>query len=92
LCGRSQNYPNPFNPTTTICYQVPPPGGLVSLVVYDVRGARVKTLLIMDQPPGYHRVTWDGTNSGGTNVASGVYFVQMRAPGFAMTRKLLLLK
>jgi parallel beta-helix repeat protein len=88
----SQNYPNPFNPSTTIKYQVPPPGGRVSMVVYNVMGQRVRTLLNREQPPGYHIVTWDGTSDRGVNIASGVYFVRMEAPGFSMTKKLLLLK
>jgi hypothetical protein len=86
------NYPNPFNPVTAIRFEVPPPGGSVSLVVYNVLGQRVKTLLQQSQPPGYHIVVWDGTNDGGGNVATGMYFLRMEAPGFVETRKMLLIK
>jgi hypothetical protein len=87
-----QNYPNPFNPTTTINYDVPPPGGHVSIAIYNVRGQRVATLVDSNEVPGYHKVTWDGLNSTGDNVATGVYFMQMKATGFVETSKLLLLK
>jgi len=88
----AQNFPNPFNPTTTIRYDVPAPGGLVRIVVYNVKGQRVTTLVDSHELPGYHKVTWDGTNRTGNNVASGVYFIQMKAGGFVKTKKLLLLK
>jgi hypothetical protein len=87
-----QNFPNPFNPTTTLRYDVPPPGGRVSIVVFNVRGQRVATVVDGIKPPGYHRVTWDGANDHGIKVASGVYFVQMRAPRYSQTKKLVLLK
>ena len=87
-----QNYPNPFNPTTTIDYQVPPPGGHVVIAVYNVRGQRVATLVDSREAPGYRSVTWDGRNLRGNSVASGVYFLQMKAPGFVKTKKLILLK
>jgi hypothetical protein len=86
------NYPNPFNPVTALRFEVPPPGGTVSLVVYNVLGQRVKTLLKERQPPGYHIVVWDGTNDRGGNVATGVYFLRMEAPGFVKVRKMLLIK
>jgi hypothetical protein len=87
-----QNYPNPFNPTTTIDYQVPAPGGPVSISIYNVRGQRVATIVDATKPPGYHKVTWDGRNARGISVASGVYFIQMKATGFVKTKKLLMLK
>ena len=88
----AQNFPNPFNPTTTIRYDVPAPGGSVSVIVYNVRGQRVATLVNSYKQPGYHRLTWDGANDRGAKVASGVYFVQMRATGYLQTKKLVLLK
>jgi parallel beta-helix repeat protein len=87
-----QNYPNPFNPTTSIQYQVPPPGGRVSLSIYNVKGQRIMTLVDSHKVPGYHSVEWSGINTKGSSVASGVYFIQMKAPGFVKTKKLLLLK
>jgi hypothetical protein len=74
-----QNYPNPFNPSTKIEYRLPEagPGGgktRVSLVVYDVRGARVRVLVGGEQGSGKHVVEWDGRNEAGEAVGSGVYF------------------
>jgi parallel beta-helix repeat protein len=88
----SQNFPNPFNPTTTLRYQVPPPGGQVSIMIYNVRGQLVSTLVDSHVPAGFHSVKWNGVNDRGGPVASGVYFVQMKAPSYLMTKKLLLLK
>jgi hypothetical protein len=91
-----QNYPNPFNPTTRIEYRVPEtgPGGKtdVSLVVYDVRGAKVRVLASGEQATGKHVVEWDGRNDAGSPVGSGVYFYRMRTPGFSDVRKMVLLK
>ncbi len=86
------NSPNPFNPVTTIRYEVPAPGGLVQLRVYNVRGQLVRALVNGNTPPGYHSVTWDGANERGTNVSSGVYFLEMLAPHFRSTIKLVMLK
>jgi flagellar hook assembly protein FlgD len=90
--GLSENYPNPFNPITTIAYQVPPPGGMVSIQVYNVLGQRVATLVDEQVAPGFYTTMWTGINSRGNQVSSGMYFVQMRAQNFVQTRKLLLLK
>jgi hypothetical protein len=89
----SQNYPNPFNPTTTIRYLVPD-GGVqqVRLVVYDVRGARVRTLVDREQRGGSYAVDWDGRNDQGQAVGSGVYFYRLVERNYTQTRKMLLLK
>ena len=84
--------PNPFNPTTTIRFDVPPPGGHVSIVVYDVSGARVCALVDGRRTPGTHGAVWDGRDDRGNPVASGVYFVRMSADTFARTNKVVLLK
>ncbi|MDH4035875.1 MAG: C25 family cysteine peptidase [Candidatus Krumholzibacteria bacterium] len=88
-----QNYPNPFNPVTTIEYWVP--GGSrnrVSLVIYDVRGARVRTLVDREKAAGRYAAQWDGRNDAGAPVSSGVYFYRMVAGGFENTRRMVLLK
>ena len=95
--GLAQNFPNPFNPSTKIEYWVPGDGGAagaapVSLVIYDVRGARVRTLVDTRQPSGRYRVEWDGRDSAGTPVGSGVYFYRLATSHFSGTRKMLLLK
>ncbi len=89
-----QNYPNPFNPTTTIEYWVPGGSGktAVSVVIYDVRGARVRTLVEGAEPAGRYTATWDGRTDAGAPASSGIYFYRMTAPGFADVRKMVLLK
>ena len=91
-----QNYPNPFNPVTRIEYWVPGGAGAarsaVNLVIYDVRGARVRTLVDGEKTSGRYAVDWDGRNDSGAPVSSGVYFYRMTADRFADTRKMLLIK
>jgi flagellar hook assembly protein FlgD len=84
--------PNPFNPETTIPYDVPAGGGLVAINVYDVAGRKVATLMNEHSAAGRHMVRWQGRDSRGASVASGIYFVQMKSPGLVMTKKIVLLK
>jgi parallel beta-helix repeat protein len=84
--------PNPFNPITTIRFDVPASGTRVAIVVYDVTGRRVRTLVNEPQPAGRQSVVWDGRDDRGRGVASGVYFYRMTAGSFVQTRKMLLLK
>ena len=81
-----QNYPNPFNPVTTIGYALPK-SGEVTLIVYNLRGKEIASLVDGKQPAGNHEVTWDASN-----VASGIYFYQLQAGDFVQTRKMVLLK
>ena len=87
----SKNYPNPFNPTTTIPYELKE-DGLISMVVYDLNGAEVKTLVSENVSAGSYQVVWNGLNNTGQNVASGRYIVKMSAPGFSDTITMTLLK
>jgi hypothetical protein len=87
-----QNHPNPFNPNTTIDYSVPVGGGNVSLKIYDVSGRLVRTLVNGHRPAGNWNATWDGKDSRGMNVATGIYFYQLKAIGFSETRKMVLMK
>ncbi|MDH3215877.1 MAG: T9SS type A sorting domain-containing protein [Candidatus Krumholzibacteria bacterium] len=84
--------PNPFNPSTVIRYDVRGRGANVRIVVYDVTGRRVATLVDGQQSAGEKRVSWDGRNDRGAEVASGVYFYRMTTGEFSLTRKMLLLK
>ncbi len=89
----AQNYPNPFNPTTTITFELPSGRGHhVVLSVYDVTGARVRTLVDSSMQGGRHVITWDGRNHAGSPVGTGVYFYRLIADGHAETRKMVLLK
>ena len=88
-----QNHPNPFNPATTIGFDLPSGRShRVSLSIYDVTGARVRTLVDGELPGGRHHATWDGRNQSGSPVGSGVYFYRLAASGRSETRKMVLLK
>jgi hypothetical protein len=86
-----QNYPNPFNPSTTISFTLAAPG-MTRLDVYDVNGRLVSTLVRGFQPAGRSEVKWNGTNSSGNPVASGVYFYRLVAGAAIETRRMVLLK
>ena len=80
----SQNYPNPFNPTTTIKYYIPN-SVVVKLIIYDLLGKEVKTLVNDFQQRGEHSIKFDGSS-----LSSGVYFYCLRAGDFMQTKKLML--
>lgn len=87
----AQNYPNPFNPTTQISFDLPVSSN-VELVVFNVLGQEVKTLVNEEMPAGTHLVTWDGRNASGSSVASGLYFYRISADKFSASKKMLLMK
>jgi len=86
-----QNYPNPFNPTTTIRFTLSEPSDVL-LAVYDVSGALVRVLERGAKPSGTFETEWDGRNTSGAEVTSGVYFYRLTAGSFSETRKMVLLK
>jgi hypothetical protein len=86
-----QNRPNPFNPATQIFYRVPA-AGPVKLAVYDVRGRLVATLVDGISQPGVFDAWWDGTDTSGLRVGSGVYFYRLESGAFKETRKMVLLQ
>jgi hypothetical protein len=88
--GLSQNYPNPFNASTTIRFALPTDSD-VSLRIYNVAGQLVREYK-QHMNTGYRSITWDGTNTKGEVVASGVYFYKLQAADFAKTLKMTLLK
>ena len=90
------NYPNPFNPETWIPYQLAIPAD-VTLTIYSVEGALVRTLSLGHLPAGLYQnrsraAYWDGRNRMGEPVASGLYFYTLTAGEFTATRKLLIRK
>ena len=85
----SQNYPNPFNPETTIQYHLPG-AGTVRLLLYNLSGQLVRTLMDGERPAGSYSVMWDGTDDAGRDVASGVYVCRMTAGEYRSVRKMLL--
>ena len=86
-----QNYPNPFNPVTRIKYDIPPSKGargmMTKLIIYDVLGKEVQTLVNQQLSPGTYEVEWDGSNH-----PSGVYFYKLSAGDFSETGKAILIK
>lgn len=87
----SPNYPNPFNSTTAIRFELPGTGR-VRLVLYNVLGQRVRTLVDAKHDAGTYAVRWDGKNGAGQEVASGVYIGRLEAGGSVSVRKLVLLR
>ncbi len=86
------NFPNPFNPTTSIDYDVPQ-AAPVELVIYDVLGQKVKTLVDDgDHHAGFHTAVWDGTDAHNRPVGNGLYFYRLTADRFHSVGKMMLLK
>lgn len=81
-----QNYPNPFNPITTIKFQIPK-RDFVTLVVYDVLGSEITTLVNEEKPAGKHEVEFNAEN-----LSSGICFYQLKAGKYINTKKMILLK
>ena len=86
-----RTYPNPFNPTTTINYQLPEENP-VELTIYNIKGQKVKTLVNEVLPVGEHSAIWNGKDSNGNQVSSGVYFYKMKAEKYSSTKKMILMK
>ena len=85
------NYPNPFNPSTKIAFDIPE-NTQVKLIVWDIVGKRIRTLVNESVSPGNHEVVWDGKNDYGVKVSGGVYLYSIETRAFRKTRKMLLLK
>ena len=87
-----ENFPNPFNPETQIRFSI---GGeeSVKLIIYDMMGRQVQTLIDGDSfSSGYHVVNWNGLDSKGQKVPSGVYIYRIKAGTFIADKKMLLVK
>lgn len=82
----SQNYPNPFNPSTTIIYSIKN-DGIVNLIVYDIQGNELATLVNSEKPSGVYEIEWNASN-----LPSGIYFYQLKTKEYIDTKKMLLLK
>jgi len=84
--------PNPLAGNTRIRYEVPAPGGHVSLELFDVTGRLVRSLVDAPKAPGSHVAEWDGRNRAGVQVGAGVYFYVLGAPGFSARHSMTRLK
>ncbi|HOI01299.1 MAG TPA: C25 family cysteine peptidase [Candidatus Cloacimonas acidaminovorans] len=84
-------YPNPFNPTTTISFSIKEKAP-VELVIYNILGQKVRTLVNQPLEPGEHSIVWNGTDNKGRSVASGIYFYRMKAGNYSETKKMVLKK
>ena len=86
-----ENYPNPFNPQTSIRY-ILASSGIATLQVYSLSGQKLVDLASGDQDAGIHQVVWDGTDSTGRRLSSGVYICRLQGDGFEESRKMTLLR
>jgi hypothetical protein len=86
-----QNYPNPFNPATNIRYQIRAEArsqeSEVRIIVFDILGKEVVTLVNQKQKPGYYEVSFDGSK-----LSSGIYFYRLQAGEFVNTKRMILVK
>ena len=87
-----QNFPNPFNPTTTISFSVPECETNTQLVVFNVKGQKVKSLINGVLPSDKYSVVWDGKDETGNNVSSGIYFYKLTNADYVSTKKMMLMK
>ena len=84
-------YPNPFNPVTSLRYDLPN-DGLVNIIIYDMMGRIVKTLVNGSQTAGFKSVQWNATNDRNEPVSAGLYLYTIQAGEFRQTKKMILLK
>jgi len=87
----AQNYPNPFNPTTQIQFSIPERSN-VTLTVYDITGREVTQLVNESLGGGTYTATWDGRNTNGQLVSSGVYIYRIQADSFVQTKRMVFIK
>jgi predicted MPP superfamily phosphohydrolase len=85
------NYPNPFNPSTKISYHLPQ-SGPVKIVIYDVLGRIVTSMLDAAKEKGYHTIDWNAKDDHGHDVPSGIYIAQIQSGRFTTNTKMILLR
>ena len=86
-----QTRPNPFNGSTTIRFALNENGD-INLAIFDLLGRKVKQLQSGILPAGEHSFTWNGTDDGGANVTSGIYFYRLQSNQGTLTRRMVMLK
>lgn len=87
----AQNYPNPFNPVTNIAFSLAQTSQ-VKLVIYNLKGQLIKSLINENLKAGYYNLQWNGKNSKGKQVSSGMYFYTLQTDSFTSTQKMILMK
>lgn len=85
------SYPNPFNPGTSIEYELPDQSD-VSVIIYDMTGREVNRLVSISQPPGSYKVSWNGADHVGRQVAGGMYFARLQAGDNSSVAKMVYLR
>ncbi len=86
-----QNYPNPFNPTTTIRFGIPEQAD-VRMVIYDIKGRQIQSIELIEQAPGWYDFIWNGSDTNGQLVSTGLYFCRLQAGANVETIKMVYLK
>ena len=86
-----QNYPNPFNPDTRIPYKIEKRTH-INLVIYNICGERIITLLDKEVLPGLYQLSWDGKNQKGGDVSQGIYFIRVFGENAIQTKKIILVR
>ncbi|MBC8415240.1 MAG: T9SS type A sorting domain-containing protein [Candidatus Cloacimonetes bacterium] len=87
----SQNYPNPFNPETTISFTTENTEN-TKLIIFNIKGQKVRTLINEEFPAGRHSVLWDGRDDKCEPVSSGLYFFKLETGTFSSVKKMILIK
>ncbi len=86
-----QNYPNPFNPETKITYALPQAGD-ITLRIYDLNGQLIREWHHNNREAGRYSVLWDGTNTKGKSVSTGLYLYTLQSAHFTDTKKMIFIK
>lgn len=89
--GLSNNYPNPFNPVTIIKFSLAEPG-YTTIDIFNILGQKITSLAAEYRQAGNHSVIWNGLNSSGEAVASGIYFYRLQSGDFIDSKKMTLLR
>jgi GH35 family endo-1,4-beta-xylanase len=86
-----QNYPNPFNPATTIQYSLAKAIN-VSIIIYNILGVKIRTLINSFQTSGEHSVEWNAKDDDNNSVSSGIYIYKLEAGDVNLLKKMILLR
>lgn len=90
-CALHQNYPNPFNNETRVDFALPE-AGQVSVRIFDLSGRHIRTLTARTYEPGRYTLRWNGNDTAGNSMSSGMYLYRLETNTFAATKKMLLIR